>query len=611
MKRTLLLIALATLALASWGEAPHDYGWQLHDRDWDNIRATIERAPEFGVTEIRLSHGIITCIDDIVENPETERIVKDACELAGRRGLKVYVWAKELNIGKRKHDQDLDPEGGGKAMWDARRAAYREAFTRCPGLHGIVLQFGSCPTEVWHIPGRVSEFNARTPNDERVALTIRIVKEVCGEFGKRMDVRTFCHSANELEWARAGIAKVPGVRAMIKEVPQDWQPYYPLNPIIGDVGPNESLIEFDLGAEYWGIGATPFCMVDYLAWRMRAMAPKGIAGAVARVECGSRHALGTPNEANLYALSCLLDNPGQPPAAIWHDWVAKRYGADTETEEGARLVACLRRSFDVGRKMYYVLTAWALEKSSDIPEQVRAACLVSKNSAQWDADFRDGYRELCNPSADTLVRIWQEKEEAIELAARSLADLEAARAALKPGDHEDLRRRMAFQHQCTQVWKYVADAVFRSMLYAKTGKKLDRQILEGDIQALEGLAREMPKDAPIANPARIALFVEDLRARLPECKKAGTPDINVLSNIRAEDVNATEATICWTCAKPAAGRVEWGSKLPNFDRHAETGAAASEHRVRILALEPGKRYVFRVRIDGNTSGDYVINTPPS
>ncbi|MBI4559156.1 MAG: fibronectin type III domain-containing protein [Candidatus Hydrogenedentes bacterium] len=604
------LIILCVSAVFTFAEPLLDHAWQLHDSDWSVIQRTVERAPAFGVTEIQLSHGVVDAIDEIVEDSETRERVRRASELADQFGIATHVWAHELNIGKNKLDQCLDPEGAGKEMWDQRRAAYRGALRLCPSVDGVVLMFGSCPTEVWHIRGTACEFNARTPNEDRVAMTIQIIREVvCDEFGKKLVVRDFCHSPQQLEWYRLGMLKHRGLRAMIKEVPQDWQPYYPLNRVIGNVGANDSFIELDLGAEYWGRNHILFCMPDYLARRFSEFAARGITGVVARVECGSDHALDTPNEVNLYALSRLIRDPNVSPETMWRDWVAQRYALAPDSEAGQHLIAALRRSFDVGRKMYYVLDQWALEKSSDIPAEPQAACLIGKNSAQWDPDFTAWYEELRNPSAATLRRIWQEKEEAIELAQTSLDDLAVARVGLRSEDYQDLRARMVHQHRCAQVWKYVTDVVFRKQLFERERRTEDRRLIEFDLRALEALARETAPTAEPANPDRIRAFTAAAAQLLPKIDRAVAPDFNVLSRIRAEEVSGDAATICWTSERKGDGWVEWGTKLPRFEQHSETEAPwAEQHRIVITGLQPGTRYVFRVGTGDVISSDYSFTT---
>jgi hypothetical protein len=596
-----VLLLLSVVAFAAWSAPLRDHTWQLPHAD-----PAVIRAADYDVTEIQLSHGIIKAIDQINDDVNVAKNVNMACDLAHALGMDVTVWAKELNIGEDKLDICLDPDGDGKAMWTARREAYRKAFEICPDIDGVVLQFGSCPTEVWSVRDNACPFNARTLDDERVALTIRIVKEVCDAFGKRVDVRTFNHSPAQLEAARSGIAQVPGVRAMIKEVPQDWQVYYPLNPVIGKVGGNDSFIEIDLGAEYWGDNVLPFAMPAYLSRRIRAMQPMGISGVVVRVERGSRPALGTTNEINLYAMQRLVANPEVDSHQIIRDWVQQRYGLEASTDEARAVMAALGRSFDVGRKMHYVLGQWALEKSSDIPERSRTACLKSKNTPQWDPRYQAWYDELRDPTEHTLLKIWQEKAEAVELATKSLADIERARPALKPEDYTTLHRDFANHLRCARVWQHVTDGIFRQQVYKRTKRKEHRRVIEHDLRELEALADASPEGVFPANPARIRRFVKSMRGQIEPFHKAAPPDMVVISDIRVSRIDGNRATLTWKTSRPAVSYAEFGESLPEFTKRSDPTQRRDTNHVHHVALPDDREYVFRVVAGDIVSGDYPL-----
>ncbi len=595
-----------------WAAPLRDFGWQLHCRDAEHIQKTLEQAVEYGVTEIRLSHSIITAVDQLGNDPALVKLVNTICAFCDAHGMDTFVWAKELNIGQRNWMQDLDPEGGGKVMWDTRRAAYRTAFENCPSLDGVVLQFGSCPTEIWQIAPFASQYNAETSCPDRVALTVGIVKEVCDAYGKKLDVRTFNHSPTQQQCMQEGLKKCNGVRAMIKEVPQDWQPYYPQNPLIGDVGENESLVEFDLGAEYWGGNHVPFVLVDYLCWRMGALVPRTITGVVVRAERGCRPTLSSSNEVNLYAMSRLIHDPTCTPDEIWQAWIKERYGLSSETEAAQALRTALELSFDIGRKMFYVREHWALEKGSNIPDRVVASCLQSKNIGQWNPAYRDAWNALCKPTAETLTQIWQEKTEALELARRAQALVAQVAPALNDADRTVLQQQMQAYVYYTQIWRYIVDAIFRIMHYAQTQDGQDLPYLEGDARGLEALRKET-KDLSLslAEEKRLNSFISDLRTRFPKQESAEELQLNVLSEIRVTTCTATTATITWRSEQPGQGRVYYGLALPDLPKQAtETDDTQSQHQVTLSALQPNTRYTFRVGTGSVLSGDYTFQTTP-
>ena len=592
-------IANAALAAASL----RDYAWQLHHPDWTRMEAAIRRAPEFGVTAIELSHDIITTVDQLRDEPATRELVQKTIALCDELHLKVYVWAKELNIGEHLINTDLDPNGGGKAMWEARRAAYRAAFAACPGLTGVVLQFGSCPTEPWELSDGASAFNAATPCEERIKLIVNIVKEECDAAGKRLDVRDFNHSPAQQQCMRDGFQLVSGVRAVNKEVPQDWQVYYPLNPMIGDVGGNENAVEFDLGCEYWGCSKVPFAMVDYLGGRMHAMASKGISGVVVRAERGDDAALGTPNELNLYAMARLVKDADTAPDSIYADWLKQRYHVDAATPAGQALIAAFRLSFDAGRKMFYVLNHWALEKSSQIPDSARADCLYFKALPQWDPEYKADWQALTQPKAPVLLKIWQEKTEAVELAQEALAKLAEAKEALAAEDYAPLEAQFTDLAHCAEVWRFATDGIFRAMQWMKSPE--DKKILEGDARGLVALAAQYPT-LPLASKKRVTGLVADLRKRFDAQTEIAAPAGNLVHAVEARALGSGAVEVHFRTDTIAPGRVEFGPRLPRLEQHVNEGTTGTDHTVRIEGLAPGARIYLRAGTDALMSGDYSV-----
>ncbi|MBI2422186.1 MAG: hypothetical protein HYV27_05090 [Candidatus Hydrogenedentes bacterium] len=602
--RFVLMVALAGLC-APAGAAPlRDYTWQLHHPDWPRMEDAIRRAAASGATEIQLSHGIIEAVDQIVQDPNTAELVRKTAALCDELGMQTSVWAQELNIGKNQVAQDLDPAGGGAAMWAARQAAYKGAFEAIPSVDRVVLQFGSCPTEIWYVRNDVSAFNAATPCAERIALTIAKVKEVCDAFGKGLDVRTFDHSPEQHRCMQEGLKRVQGVRAMIKEVPQDWQPYYPLDYLIGDVGENESYVEFDLGAEYWGRSAVPFPMVDYLAWRIRAMALRGITGVVVRVERGNDAVLGTLNELNVFAVSALVKDPSASGAAIQDQWITVRFGVAAESREAVVLRGIFRDFFEAGRKMFYVRHHWALEKSSSIPDKVETAMLSMKNLPQWNPEYTEDWKRMKSPDAALVVEIWQEKSEAVALIERAQAQFETVAASLRQADAAVLQEALEDYARYTRLWRAVTDGIFRVPVYRKGKADADQAWLEADARYIESQTEVSGQDLALAPKERLASFVKDLRRRFPACAPADVDAPPLPGPLRMESVSG-KLQVSWMGAPGLPAAVEFTTRLPRWEQHVDVPATADGAQQVTLADLPAQRPLFlRVKTVQGVSGEY-------
>ena len=444
-------------------------GWILTDDHPDTVDEALALAPSYGVSHIQLSHSFIGNIDEIIENPATALMINDVAGRAGALGIRTYVWTHELNADS--FIVCFDPDEGTGGILDERRRAYREALAAIPEVDGVVLMFGSASVEPWYAacicPYCLSAGPLYTPFTsplpvERLDLIMRAVGEVVvNEMGRELIVRTFIHQPWELDVVGEALRGLTDLEmtVMSKEVPQDWEPYYPHNPLIGDVGDHDQIVEFDLAGEYWGLAKLPFCMPAYLQERIRHQARQGTVGAAARIDRYSNHTFDTPGEVNIHAFTRLLEDPWADVDGIWADWVETEYGLTADSVTSKTLIALLARTFDIGRKMYYVKGFWALKKGSDLPDHGRYAELLGGRSlAKWDADYKPWLRELRWPTEQTLKELFQEKSEAIEMCTRSLDELDSIREAFDPVDYEDIRSRLAHQLRCTEIWRWVTDA---------------------------------------------------------------------------------------------------------------------------------------------------------
>lgn len=583
-----------------------NYGWQLFSANKARVMKNLQLAKKHGVSEIRLSHGIIVNIDTINNNPARAKLINEICDFCDKNNMQTYVWAKELNIGKSKVTQDLNPNGGGKAMWESRQAAYEQAFETCPELDGVVLQFGSSPTEIWYMLP-TSWFNMTTTPSDKLALTINQIQKICEKYGKKIDIRTFNHSPLEQRFIYNALQKVHGFRAMVKEVPQDWQLYYPFNYLIGNCGDNDCTVEFDLSAEYWGNNKIPFVMTDYLSWRMKEYKKRDISGVVVRIERGGVNVLDSMNAVNIYSMTRLVKDVNTDPDGILDDWFLQEYNIAKGSAENKSLKKVFRLSFVVCSKMFYILNQWALAKGSSIPESVRAKCLLSKNSPQWDLDYTWEWLSLCNPAQNTLNRIWQEKTEAVELAEKALAELIKVKSALPEKDYLELKQGFEDLIYYTKIWRCVADAIFRVKANTFKNDEISQAILEGDLKELENLKIDSGGKLPLANGKRIDAFCEDLKKHFPQKNETVRPDINILSNIEVTTTEGGKAVVRWRSEMAGASAVEWGTKLPIYNHVVkEPYHEKKDHNVVLEKLQTGTRYIFRVKTGDNISGEYVF-----
>jgi hypothetical protein len=601
---------------------PPSYGWILMDTDRTHISWVIGQTSDFGIDNVQLSHGLIMDIDQINEDEAKAELLQGIAQEAHAEGLEVWVWAHEF------YDESLsicfDPED---SIWERRKNAYRDALERIPEIDGVVLMFGSADMEPWYALCLCDWCADNEPTGNallamlypRPADRARMVYDavgqvVMGEAGKKLRMRTFLHQPLEVAWLRASLTEGdtdPGLMVMSKDVPQDWQPYYPHNPLIGDVGPRHQIIEMDLGNEYWGHNAILNGQVDYIYYRYTYDRAAGARGGAARIERGSAHSFGTPNEINIYAFSRLLQDENATPDQVYREWFTARYGIAGNSPAADTLKAIFRNSHYAMRKSYYTLGQWTLVKGSDVPDSARyPAQLWSRCAAFYDLDWLGRFGELVFPNATTLRELWQEGAESREIAADNLAALESIEPSFTdPDDYTELHDMLRLQVDMAEVWQLVAFTTFRfaSEMFASPEED---EVLEWCARRLTELADQIEAtwgvNVPLIAPSGIREFVADLREGVPALPNAEEYAPPLVADVEAEDLGGGEYRITWTSSEPTTGWVEWSRDLPIYDGVGEeVETASTEHAIQISVAESG-RHVFRVR--GHAADETLVQS---
>jgi hypothetical protein len=476
--------------------------WVLLDDDLAAVERTLDAAVAHGVETVQLSHGLIMAPEDVLADAGRLARLSAAAAAAKARGLGVLLWSHELE-GDVTYQVCFDPAD---PLWDARRQAYRDLLDAVPDADGIVLMFGSAKVEPWlavcvcgwcldRTPAGQPPAPLETPPpDERVEFLLRLVADVVvGERGRRLLFRSFVHQPRELVAIGAALDRMAdvAVQPMSKDVPQDWQLHYPTDPLFGRYPDRGHVMELDAAGEYWGQSALPFAGVGYVHRRMLDALAGGATGFAARVERGSRSALGTANEVNLYVAERLLADPAVPPDTLWAEWVAARYGLPAGGPDSAALVRILARTEAIARRTFYDLGFWALVKGSEPPRECRsAALLTARSNAKWDD--APGWAELeaalLAPTPAVLASLAQEKYEAAALAAANVAELEAVAPALAAGDAAALRHQVALQAAAVAAWDAVTQVVWTFRLWRASASAEHAAWLEAALQRLEAQA---------------------------------------------------------------------------------------------------------------------------
>lgn len=457
--------------------------WQLHDYDMDHIKRLVELADESHIERIQLSHDIVMDAWQPIVQKDRAADINQICTWAHDRGIAVDMWTHELDGIPEELQKSGKADLEDPKLWEFIEKRYETLFEVCPDLDGLVLTMHETAMSIYADDKVESD---KTP-EERVAHLIDSMAEVCEKFDKDLYVRTFSYEPDELGYIQGGLKLCDSdITVMTKCVPHDWQPYYPYNPTIGNVGDHPQIIEFDLGQEYTGLSNVPYIELDYLKRHLDYDISKGASGAVLRVERLAWRTIDTPNQANIDIMSKMLLNPDLDPHQHYMYWLEDKYGKDA----APYLKSAFMRTFDIVNKTLFVRGFW-ISRHSLLPEYDYAMDhLHWLTTAKWDPSYKETEQELFNITHESLSAIIAEKDEALALIDESLADIELAKPYLDKQAYSELRDTFERQKAQTQVWKAAMQVIFGINLFKETRDEFDASFLRSSANALDILAEE-------------------------------------------------------------------------------------------------------------------------
>lgn len=435
--------------------------WQLQSDDVRQLLNEVERASEYGVGRIQLSHGAIHRIEDLWKNKHKKSEGAEDCltlvlkvtEVAHKHNLKVDLWTHEISGAS---EIEITQWQGWKEIDDWLREKYQKAFRQVPGVNGLVLTLAETELCVYtdgmgkrDLVSVVPSLKLHKP-EERMAHVIAVMHDICHIAGKILIVRSFVYEPKQLTEFINSLKLLEKERLqsddlifMSKCVPHDWHPYYPYSPEIGLL-PNQ-LMELDSGGqEFTGQNQFMRDEVDYIRKTLSYGMEKRVAGVVVRVSRYQNSALGTPNELNLYAISSLIQKPLLTSQEIRLLWIKHKYHlddkGDTTLKPASKLAGLIERTFLVTNFTLFPLNSWITNHSQLPSQNYVTSSLQNRKISKWVANPDSKVKEklLDNPSNQTLVLIEEEKQIAKNHLRRSLEDLEEIRGPLGQDIYQDL-----------------------------------------------------------------------------------------------------------------------------------------------------------------------------
>lgn len=308
-------------------------GWNILSNHEELGRKVIERASDYKINHLQLSHELIHDLRH-VKQPERAALANRLTAYAHEEGIEnVYLWDRSLYFLEYYPEEfrtgpdgtiDLDnPE-----FWDWIKEDYRTMLDLVPDIDGLILTFIETGARVEEQHSDIHQ----TAGEKLAYLVEQVASVVIDERGLDMYIRTFVHNPIELEHTLEAINLIdhPDIRVMTKEVPHDFFLTHPVSQYVPSIN-FPVIIEFDAAHEYNGQGILPsiFPEIHMERWEHYSQFPNVI-GYVARTDRYNNTAIiDSPSELNLYTLHRAMEEPGLPLDQIYSEFITELYGEES------------------------------------------------------------------------------------------------------------------------------------------------------------------------------------------------------------------------------------------------------------------------------------------
>gem|GEM_PF-1304871 len=554
-------------------------GWQFHDYDIPKLEEAVKRAPAYGVNFFIFSHdffrsveGFLASTDDVaptnppawvndLHRPEYFRIIphwqsdlRHIGDLAKAEHIPYYLWVHEFDdVPKRflkpRSPEVTDPGLGGPVrtncvdmedpeLWKYLDQRYERLLQAVPDCAGFVLTLHESDFKVFRngdvvshddVPGRI----------QKVTL---LVYHVLKRHHKQLILRNFFYEPQEMEYFKAALAGLPDdIIVMSKDTTHEFQPFYPWDPLHGDVGKKRQIVEIDLGVEKAWSSHGAYAQADYIRRVALRAREKGLTGLVGRARLQWDHPFNDMHEVNLYAFSRFLKDPDLTTDRVLADWAADRYPSNAVPY----IVSALKRSEFINHHGRWHLEYWLTKNIGDAWDNYPYyfSRVQVRSRYKWTHDPADQALEekLYHPDEATFQQLVAEKDEVIAQVRAGQADLRQAGRYLTAEQSAPLEEDFRFLLDAALLQREWVRAYFAERMFMDKPTEASRAVVLDGLARLEQVERT-PGVTYGLNPATgrrygVDAFVLEMRWRLANRVRARDEDTRILERARrAADV---------------------------------------------------------------------------
>lgn len=483
-------------------------GWNILSDDLKGGLETVQRAAEYGINHLQISHQTIMDLRQ-VRDPERFKVAEKLTEAAHEAGIQeVAFWDHALYPLDYYPDRFKTGPGGtlnldNPEFWTWFKQDYRDMLEKAPDIQALILTF-------IETGARVEDQHSEqlTTDAQKLAAVVNAVADVViREYGMNLYARTFAYDDEEYEWITSAIDlfEHEEIRLMMKEAPHDFLMPHPTSPLPGKIA-LKTIIEFDVTGEYNGQGLVLNTFPEHFLDRWSVFLKRDhIGGYVARMDrYGDTHIVNTPTEINAFALDRYSRDQSTLASDVYQEFIKQRYSAQAypmlrEAFQNARDITLStfytlntstanhsRLNYDPYSSSYarHVSGSWMERPMTYVPRGVNkefhywkdiintiAPDWAKKGGTQLDERPRvteQGWLDKQERMNSQYLRyILAEKDYGIALAKENLEHLEAAKPYLTKEDYTWLKHHFNHTLLTVQLHREVAAAYWAFRIYAR------------------------------------------------------------------------------------------------------------------------------------------------